>query len=144
MGPTEHEQCRHARRRGRGPPRVQGSELGISCLVVTLDSLDVFQSDNDRFGRQSVPNCISPRPPFASFSFRTSAPERIGAIGFDLSKRGHWLVQPSAFLQVELPASPGSRLVPLGLGGTLPLRLQTQLDASTDRDGRAIDPRVLP
>jgi hypothetical protein len=54
----------------------------FECLIV----FDVFRSDNDDFGSHSVSNCISPRPPVASFSFRTGAPERIASIGLDLSK----------------------------------------------------------
>ena len=65
----------------------------------------VFQSDNDGFGSQSLPDRISPRPPFAIFGSWTSAPERIASIGLDLSKVGHPLVNPSAFLDTELSAS---------------------------------------
>jgi hypothetical protein len=60
--------------------------------------------------RQSVPNCISPRPTFASVSFRTCALERVASVGFDLSERGHWRAPPSSVLQAELLASmSGSR-----------------------------------
>jgi len=90
----------------------------FECLIV----FDVFRSDNDDFGSHSVSNCISPRPPLASFSFRTGAPER-SSIDLDLSKRGHWFVQPSAVLQAEFPAVGSCRR---GLAGTLALRLQTQ------------------
>ena len=41
---------------------------------------------NDGFGGQSVPNCISPRPPFAIFGFRTGTPEGVASIGLGLSK----------------------------------------------------------
>jgi len=46
---------------------------------------------------------------FASFGVRTVASECITSVGLDLSKRGHWLGQPSAVF-AELPASmPRSR-----------------------------------
>jgi len=44
-------------------------------------------------------------PLFASFGVRTVGPERIASIGLDLSKVGHPLVNPSAFLDTELSAS---------------------------------------
>jgi hypothetical protein len=81
----------------------------FECLVV----FDVFQSDNDGFGSQSVPNCISPRPPFASVSFRTCALECVASVGFDLSERGHWRARPTTVLPAELLVSmSGSRAVP--------------------------------
>src|SRR5215471_6337785 len=61
-----------------------------------LDSLRCLPgSDNDGFGGQSVPNCISPRSPFASFGFsdrcsrlgstetRSSARKWVGVLGND-------------------------------------------------------------
>jgi hypothetical protein len=79
----------------------------FECVIV----FDVFQSDNDGFGSQSVPNRISPRPPFAILGPRAGASERIASIGLDLSKRGHWFVSPSASWEVRLPALAGGSML---------------------------------
>ena len=77
------------------------------------DDWNIFQSDNDRFGRQSMPDCILPRAPFNVFGLRTGAPEDAASIGLYLPKQSHPLASPWAFLEAELPASTsGSRLVP--------------------------------
>jgi hypothetical protein len=132
----------------RCKPEHQLALHGSSGIVIRDDSrferlivFDVFQSDHDGFGSQSVPNCISPRPPFASFGFRTGAPDRIASIGLDLSKRCHRLMQPTAVLHTELPASmPGSRVsADWALLGRVRCGCRP-----TERGGRAIDPRVLP
>jgi hypothetical protein len=73
----------------------------FKCSVVS----NIFQSDNDGFGRQSMSDCVLPRPPFAIGGFGTGAPERIASIGLDLSKRSHPLASPSASLETGLPTS---------------------------------------
>jgi hypothetical protein len=70
-----------------------------------LTVFDIFQSDNDSFGSQSVPDRISSRSLFAILGPRAGAPERIASIGLDLSKRGHWFVTPSAFWEVPSGAA---------------------------------------
>ena len=66
----------------RCKPEYQLALHGSSSVIIKGDSrfecfvvLDVFQSDNDGFGSQSVPNCISPRSTLASSVFRTAAPD---------------------------------------------------------------------
>jgi hypothetical protein len=109
-----------------------------------LRVFDVFQSDNDGFGGQSVPNRISPRPPLASFGVRTGA--AVALIGLDLSK-----TRSLACAAIDSFAG-GTPLIDAwikGRGGWPLLGrfrrgCRSKLEASTDRGGRAIDPRVLP
>jgi hypothetical protein len=91
---------------------------GCSGVVICNDGcferlivLNIFQSDDDSFGRQTMSDCIVPRSPFSIFGFRTRAAERIASIGLDLSKRSHPFPRPSVFCETKLFASAaGKRL----------------------------------
>src|SRR5262249_28743734 len=73
----------------------------FECLVV----FNIFERGNDGLRRQSMSDCVLPRPPFAIFGFRPSAPQRIASIGLDLSERSHPRVSLLGFSQTEPPAS---------------------------------------
>src|SRR5262245_41873929 len=81
----------------------------LECLVV----FNIFERGNDGLRRQSMSDCVLPRPPFAIFGFRPGAPQRIASIGLDLSKRSHPRVSLWGFSETEPPASaPASRPAP--------------------------------
>src|SRR5215472_2557954 len=70
----EHQLALH-----RSSGVVINGDSCFECLVI----FDVFQSGNDGFSSQSVPKCISPRPPLASFGLRPvllSALRRLASI----------------------------------------------------------------
>src|SRR5262245_61817799 len=75
----------------------------FECLVV----FNVFERDNDGLRRQSMSDCVLPRPPFAVFGFRPGAARRIASIGLDLSERSHPRVSLSGFLETG-PAASGT------------------------------------
>ena len=71
----------------------------FECLVV----FNIFERGNDGLRRQSMSDCVLPRPPFSIFGFRPGAPQRIASIGLDLSERSH--SRMSGFSETEPPAS---------------------------------------
>jgi hypothetical protein len=100
--------------------RNQGDSC-FECLVV----FDVFQSDNDGFGRQSVPNCISPRPPLRASVFGPvllSALSRLGSIFWNevIGVRGRRPFCRRSSSRRCLDQEPCRLCLP----GMLPLRLQ--------------------
>ena len=46
----------------------------------------VFQSSDDRFGCQSMPDSVGSRSLFAIVGFRPGAPQRVASIGLELLK----------------------------------------------------------
>src|SRR5262245_2428358 len=110
----------------------------FECLVV----FNVFERGNDGLRRQSMSDCVLPRPPFAVFGFRTGAAQRIASIGLDLSKRSHPRVSLSGFSETEPPASaPASRPAPARSGAGMSavcaaacvMRCAIEVSSSSDR-----------
>jgi hypothetical protein len=66
----------------------------FECVVI----LNVFQSDDDSFGRQSMSDCVLPRSPLAFLGSRPGATQRIASISLELPKRSHELAIPSGIL----------------------------------------------
>jgi hypothetical protein len=61
------------------------SRCYLECFVI----FGVLQCGDYRFGCQPMPNGVTARCLLAGFRPRSSALERIAAIGFDLPVRGH-------------------------------------------------------
>jgi hypothetical protein len=77
----------------------------IECVMV----FDIFQSNNNDFGSQSVPDRILPRPLFAAFGFRSGAHERILRRLASICRKEVIRSCPSVFLDTEVPASAADR-----------------------------------
>src|SRR5262249_41132453 len=93
-------------------PKHQLALDGCSGIVIRDDGgferlvvFNIFERDNDSFRRQSMSDCVLPRPLFAIFGFRPGAPQGISSIGIDLSKRSHPCASLSGCLETGSPAS---------------------------------------
>src|SRR5580704_4809497 len=100
--------------------------------------VDVLKSFDHGFGAQPVPDSILPRPAFAFFGIWTGASERVTAVGFDLSERGHGMVGPSAMIDACPFESAGRGSSPICRG------CEIGFWAAVDRRGCAIEPGVPP
>src|SRR6516165_9465555 len=107
-------------------PKHQLALDGWSGIVIRHDGcferlviFNIFERDNDGFRRQSMSDCVLPRPPFAIFGFRPGAAQRIAPIGLDLSKRSHPRASVSGCSKTGPPASaPASSPAPTRSGVT--------------------------
>jgi hypothetical protein len=61
---------------------VVGDDCGLERFVV----FGVFQSSDDRFGCQSMPDSVGSLSLFAIVGFRPGAPQRVASIGLELLK----------------------------------------------------------